>query len=701
MRRSLLLLLLILVGTTALVQAQSRDRSTAIDESLLPPDMIDGEWTPPFELEQVEWEELPPNVIAAAGADHCVDAPLLAFPDGTVGGGDVLPTNNMTTDPTDPDISECMFGAPPSVQGFRSVWYRFFPLQSGVIDIQTTLDPSNFETSYDTVVALYRSDAPFGECNNLTLIACNDDAQGFQSRIKMFVRQWDNYYIEVVDWNFAVNNEAVLGISVSFDVGETLWDVQEQASMSWQKPRSRHAVVAIGDYIYVIAGQTSVTGFPTRDGAVDRYHAPTGTWAPMMPMVGAGYSNTTAAVVNGRIYIPAGYVGNNSAYDGTHWVFDPNLPNVPYNGAWFANQNPVPWNLLDGQPYAWSQAVSMRVGQTDGYFLTGGVLPVDAQPQSEPVAHLLFFAPSADGHTGVWNTQLAPMSIARYAHVAAAVTRQTAFGTEQQVCVAGGITKESNIYRSLSDAECYSNISGQWSPIAALTFNRFNGSSAVGPDGRWYVFGGTTVISLNGSNTSLPLTVTEVYDPETNTWQVLDSRYDLRAPARDWARGAFVGNTIHVFGGETFNVATSTWGVVPLVESLYIPPTGQILPAVRMERVDGYEPNDTLETATPIGLNDPRNDSFVLNDDWHDFFAFHVPYNMVVRASVTEIPYGSDYDLYLYNSDKFLVGYSNSIGNQDEHATSFLLTPGLYYALVQRITTFVAQSPYRIVITPQ
>jgi hypothetical protein len=74
---------------------------------------------------------------------------------------------------------------------------------------------------------------------------------------------------------------------------------------------------------------------------------------------------------------------------------------------------------------------------------------------------------------------------------------------------------------------------------------------------------------------------------------------------------------------------------------------------------------------------------------------------MVVRASVTEMPYGSDYDLYLYNSDKFLVGYSNNIGNQDEHATSFLLTPGLYYALVQRITTFVAQSPYRIVITPQ
>jgi hypothetical protein len=209
------------------------------------------------------------------------------------------------------------------------------------------------------------------------------------------------------------------------------------------------------------------------------------------------------------------------------------------------------------------------------------------------------------------------------------------------------------------------------------------------------------VVSLNGNNTSVPLTVTEVYDPETNTWQVLDSRYDLRAPARDWARGAFVGNTINVFGGETFNVATNTWGVVPLVESLYIPPVGQVLPAVRMERVDGYEPNDTLETATAIGLNDPRNDSFILNDDWHDFFAFHVPYNMVVRASVTEMPYGSDYDLYLYNSDKFLVGYSNNIGNQDEHATSFLLTPGLYYALVQRITTFVAQSPYRIVITPQ
>lgn len=693
MRRSLIALLLLILGTTALVQAQSRATSQVIGVEMLPPDMIDGEWLP-FELEQIEWEELPPNMRSATGADKCEDAPILTLPE-----GDVQVTNFMTTDPTDPDISACMYGAPTSVQGYRSVWYRFFPLQSGVVNIKTTFDPSNYQNSYDTVVALYRSTDVQGGCNGLVLLGCNDDAQGFQSEINMFVRQWAVYYIEVVDWNFAVNNAAVLGLSVTFDPGETLWDVQEQASQLWEKPRSRHAVVAYGDYLFVIAGQTAVGSTPARDGRVDRYHQPTGTWKEMLPMVDAGYSNTTAALVNGRIYMPAGYVGNNSAYDGTHWVFDPSVGEF---GVWFANEDPVPWDQLDGQPYGWSQAVPLKVGQTDGYFLTGGVLPEDSFPQSQPVAHLLFFAPSADGQTGTWNTQLAPMSVARYAHVAGAIRRETSLGTEEQICVAGGITKDGNIYRSLRDAECYSNISGTWSPIAPMTFNRFNGGSAVGPDGRWYVFGGTTVVTdADGASIQVPLTVIEVYNPANNSWQVLDSRYDLRDPALDWPRGDFVGDTLTLFGGETFNVATNTWGVVPQVKSLYIPPTGQLVPSVRSHRVDGYEPNDTIETATPIGLNDPRNDSFILNDDWHDFFAFYVPYNMVVVASVTEMPNGSDYDVYLYDSRKFLVGSSNNIGNQDEHAQSFPLTPGVYYALVQRVTTFVAQSPYRIVIRPQ
>ncbi|MCA9991703.1 MAG: hypothetical protein H6988_09265 [Pseudomonadales bacterium] len=701
MRRYLVVLLLILLGTTALAQAQTPEPvpagatpATAII-SELPPSMVDGPWIP-FELEPIDVSELPSALQANAAADECEAATYSNLPF-----GDVSLTNSATTAPTDP-ILPCLFGAPTSAQGYRTVWYKFVPLESGVINISTAFNPSTFsyQDSYDTVLALHKATDLLGTCSALSLLACNDDASGLQSEIRTFVRQWETYYIEVADYNFAVNGDATLRLAVSFSPGESFWNIEEQAYQNWEKPRSRHIVLNVHagpdfDFLYVIAGQTYVNGNPLRDGRVDRYHVQSGTWEEMTPMPGFGYSNTTGALVNGRIYVPAGYVGNNSAYDGRQWVYDVGL------NAWFENQNPAPWNLLDGQPYAWSVAVPLTVGQTSGYFLTGGVLPQDNNPTFEPVDHLLFFAPSADGTSGTWNLNLAPMSRARYSHAAAAITRQTQFGPDEQVCVAGGITRESNIYRSLAHAECYSNISGTWTDIAPMNFNRYNGGSAVGPDGRWYVFGGKTVVRVNNVDVIVPLDLTERYDPESGVWEVLDSRYDVRNPSRDWPRGDFAGNTLWIFGGETLNTQTGTIGVVPIIQSLLVPSLNMALPVISGGRPDGIEPNDTLDDAYPIAFYQPQYHDFASPEDFFDFFSFTVTTATAVSARLTNIPAGSNYDIYLFNRSKFLVGSSTNIGNLDENAISFVLTPGTYYAMVVRVSPDPTTDQYRIEIVPQ
>jgi hypothetical protein len=698
MRRPLLFLLLLFLGTTVLVRAQSEERIWPVAVDDRPPTMIDDMWQP-FELEEIDFSDLPVQMQANLGADECADASTQILSTTSPNFGDVIQTNFFTSNPTDPDLAQCMFGSPVNTRGFRSVWYRFYPLQSGIVNIKTTFDPSNFFDSYDTVVALYRSDAALGECDVLSLLACNDDRTGFQSEVELFVRQWQTYYIEVVDWNFAVNGEATLSLAVTFDPGDSFWEVQERASQHWQVPRSRHAVVHVqdgtgNDYLYVIAGQTTVENFPVRDGRVDRYWVQAGSWQEMTPMVDSGYSNTTAALVNGRIYIPAGYVGNNSAYDGRHYVHD-----IGTN-VWFENASPVPWDQLHGEPYAWSVAVPQTVGQTSGYFLTGGVLPGDNFPEDEPVGNLLFFVPSQDGASGSWNINLADMAIARYAHVAGSVVRPTQFGDDEQVCVAGGITKEANTYRALAHAECYSNVSGSWTAISPLNFRRFNAGSAVGPDGKWYVFGGTTIVRIGDNDVAFPLSVTERYDPETGVWEVLDSRYDLREPDLSWPRGAFADNTLWIFGGETFNAQTQTWGVVPQVKTLFIPPENQMLPSQFTSRLEGDEPNDNIETARPIGFFMPQEHNFEFPTDFFDFFSFVITEPTAVSARVTNIPYGSNYDVYLWDINKFEVGSSINIGNRDENATSFVLTPGVYYIMVVRVTPEPSSARYRLELVP-
>ncbi|HSM55004.1 MAG TPA: hypothetical protein VK879_02515 [Candidatus Sulfomarinibacteraceae bacterium] len=691
MRRHIILLLILLLGVTALASAQDEEPvgerqphavpiTVSHDEQPNPFGPITGEWST-VEVQAQRVQE--PTMTENHGADLCEDAPDLPLEDFGAA-GDVTTVNSMTESPSDPPLT-CMWGNPSRLQGYRTVWYRFVAPVSGHLLVETGFDPSNLGDSYDTVLALYQSSD--GACGTLTQLACNDDAQGFFSEVAHFVIEGRTYYIEVADRQLSSQGPDTLRLAVTLEEGDSFWQRQEDL---WQNPRSRHMVVTDGRYAYVLGGETVVSPFAERRQQLWRFDPLSGEWFELWPLEEQwdAYSRASAAYYNGHIYAPSGNIGStsdNEIYDGDHWVY-----RIADN-RWYVG-TPVPWGAMSptGQPYAWHQAVTSPAD--GGFFLTGGLLSGNSNPvpgfEREISGGMLLYRPDESGITGAWE-QRADMANPRYAHVAGLLNTPQG----RRICVIGGLGQNPNVADQLvvlATGECYNPASDTWSSLPPLNFARFSAGSAVGPDGRWYVFGG-----LNAQFDHVPHT--EVYDPVTNSWEVLDSRYSLRRPGRSWPRGVFLGSTLWVFGGE--EVLDTGIRVIPLVERLVVHNRSTWLSIVLGGPKTSIEPNNTLDEAVPVALNQEIWNSYSEHDDFFDFYRFRVTDNARYQAELTNIPPESNYDVFIYNSDKRLVGDSQNVGTLNELAVTHPLTPGFYYAMVLRAFGQPTDDAYRLVIS--
>lgn len=689
MRRHIAILLLVMIAATGLlswgpVAGQDEDPAgpepiQVVPEAGTPPlfGPLRGVWS---EAVDVEVQEVPsPLLTENHASDSCGNAPPLGLQTFGTAGDESL-VNDMTVDNSSDPILTCMWGNPSNPRGWRTVWYKFVAPVSGHLAVSTSFEASNFADSYDTVLGLYQS--ADGTCGTLTMIGCDDDSNGFFSDTTAFVIEGRTYYIEIADWSFDVIGDATLRLSVVLEEGDTLWQRFGQEESGWTTPRSRHSIVSDGRFIYLVGGESEVVQ-PVPQGVTDRFDTLTRTWVPkgLRPIPRPYYSRTSAALLGGYIYVPSGYTGNNQAYAGEHWVY-----NIATN-RWELGID-VPWSAMSpsGEAYAWHQAVASP--PNNGYFLTGGLLSGDPSQLIPPIdivptSRLLFY----DAGSSNWR-QLIDMDTARFAHVAALLNTPQG----RQVCVAGGLTRlyrdpEEDLAAVVGSVECYNIVTQQWTTRAAMNFPRFSAGSAVGPDGKWYVFGG-----INSRLSTV--TLTEVYDPMTDTWQVLDSRYSVRRPGRAWVRGAFANNGLWIFGGEQIPGNL----VVPLVERLAAPGAGTWLPMAVHNSGPQFEPNDTLEEAIPIGLGQTVAHTFDDFEDFFDFFAFVAPTPDQYIATLTHIPAENDYDVYIYNRDKLLVGHSINVGNQNESAITFTLDPGIYYVMVMRAFGQPFGTPYRLVV---
>lgn len=696
MRRHISYLLIVMIGAIGLLSsgmAAGQDDPPTEHEPIrvapapgAPPlfGPLQGVWS---DAVDVELQEVPdPLLTQSHASDSCGDAPPMGLQTfGTA--GDVSLVNDMTVVDSDPVLT-CMWGNPSSPRGWRTVWYKFVAPVSGHLAVNTSFEASDFGDSYDTVLGLYQS--ADGTCGSLTMLGCDDDSNGFYSEITAFVIEGRTYYIEVADWNFAVLGEATLRLSVVLEEGDTLWQRFDRNESGWTTPRSRHSIVSDGRFIYLVGGESEVD-FPQPQGVTDRFDTLTRTWVDkgLRPLPRPYYSRTSAVLLGGRIYVPSGYAGNNQAYLGEHWVYDiaTDRWDEGADAPWGTPSGSCPQASPSGAAYAWHQAVSSPTD--NGYFVTGGLLEGDPDQLVPPIniaptSRLLFY----NAGNATWNQCLPDMETARFAHVAALLNTPQG----RQVCVAGGLTRlerdpEEDLAAVVSNVECYNIVTQQWTTRAAMNFPRFSAGGAVGPDGRWYVFGG-----INSQLNTVSLT--EVYDPATDTWEVLDSRYSVRRPGRAWVRGAFASNGLWIFGGEQIPGNL----VVPLVERLAAPGTGTWLPIAHSNSGLPLEPNDTLEEAMPIGLGQTVAHTFGDHDDFFDVFVFNAPVRDEYIATLTQIPAEHDYDVYIYSRNKLLVGHSDNIGNQDESAVTFTLDPGNYYVMVLRAFGEPGGEPYRLVV---
>lgn len=657
-RHYLLLALVLLLGTVALASAQGEqpeqnDESQDTPLLVAPTHMIAGEWEP-LTLEEIDPSEVPMNPDFLPGSDTCTAAPDFNIP-----GGTQSVANGMTTAPSDPPLA-CMWGNPSNIQGYRTTWFKFSTPFSGIATISTA------GSTFDTVLAVYT-----GGCATPTQLACNDDANYFSSEVSISVFANQVYYVEVADWHFGVSGTATINIAAWINK-ETDWEIDSLMA----QPRTRHAVGILHDNIYVIAGQTIAFGNPVRTPWVDRYNTNTGVWTRMTSMPagsdGLGYSNTSAALLNGNIYVPSGYVGDNSIYDGAHWVF-----NIGGNN-WFTT-TPAPW--AGNQPAIYHEAVAYTSGTVDGYYVIGGLtgpLPLTT-PNTNWEAHreVYFYNPALD----IWFLRNV-MATGRFGHTAG-VQR---IGNTDYICVVGGIGHDVDPEDPLllSDGECYDIEADSWNyGTGALNYPRYNAGSAVDQNGNWYVFGGT-----NAAGESVA--VTERYDRASNTWVALNSRFNLGSedpnellrPARAWPRGGFVGQTLWVVGGHR----NTSFGdlVINLVERLFLPLEDVYLPIVRHETIPG-EPDDTFMEARRLIVGQTLFGNFYGPDDYVDvyYFDLSIPYSFTAILSNMQI--GTNYDLSLYTSSKVLLNSSNLIGAANE-TISGTLSPGRYYFVIERVT---------------
>ncbi len=599
-----------------------------------------------------------------AASNSCSTATTLPIP-----GGDLSTITSFTQDSDDPVLS-CMWGTPTSSTGYRTAWYKFTAASSGNISIDT------FGSSYDTVLAIWKDVSPDGildPCTDvatyLQAVSCQDDSRGLTSNTTISVRKGETYYIEVADWEAAAPSPKSVQITALQMPFDSNWTLETSMSTSL----SRHATAVAGSNIYVIGGQISQLGTVNITPNLWHYNTVTNQWTsenalPDMP--GSGYSNTTAAYVdgpndNGRIYLPSGYVGG--AYNMTHYAYD-------IQGGYWQTRASLTTAIPGTQPFAWATAVADP--SVSGYYLTGGLASTDPFVITATVKNEMYlYLPGSD----TWLPRTS-MNSARYAHTGALVNGR--------VCVAGGISNNNIL---LVDGECYTQGVG-WGNIAAMNIPRYAATSAVGLDGRWYIIGG---IDANGS----AVAETEVYDMTSNTWTLLPVGDDLgnsvSLPARAWPRGGTVGSTFYAIGGNNMPDQQP----LPFVESLFLPTDEILLPIVMSNFGDANRSDDNFTEARPLAFNVPQYRNFNNSADFFDVYYFDLSSQAIVTTNLTQVPSDSDYNIAIYDANKLLWGKGDNLVGSNE-SVKLTLSAGRYYVMVKRVWPFNEPNTanYRIIV---
>jgi hypothetical protein len=307
--------------------------------------------------------------------------------------------------------------------------------------------------------------------------------------------------------------------------------------------------------------------------------------------------------------------------------------------------------------------------QKVGYYLIGGLAGNAPFLTSQPVrSDMLFY--STYSHD--WHVE-ASMPEPRYAH--------TAVLNNDQNSVAGGVNHNGGSLNLLTTGTCFNDATDTWTATGPMRYPRYGADSVVGPDGRWYVFGG---IGIGGF-----IPVTEVYNAVTNQWTALDVTYDLGGsetiPPRAWMQGETAQGEIWAIGGErNSNPSQSPESLVEKLPLSFPAPFNIYIPLVRKSGFVQQTTYDNFTEAQRLWLNQSQQQNFNIQLDFVDMFFFDLIQAQQVQVQLRQIPPDHNLDLEVYNANKLLYGESTNLAGQDENLT-LNLPPGRYYVVVKRI----------------
>ena len=158
--------------------------------------------------------------------------------------------------------------------------------------------------------------------------------------------------------------------------------------------------------------------------------------------------------------------------------------------------------------------------------------------------------------SGTW-TIIASMNVARALHTATIVTTNNI----DLVFVIGGFYLTA--HNPVSSIEYYNSSSGVWTMIGnSMATARFAHSTTVLKDGRFLVAG--------GSDISMALASSEIFNPTTLTWQTVSSLNAVRMQHMDaildngnvFVAGG-LGTSVGLQSCEIFDITLQTWSLVP------------------------------------------------------------------------------------------------------------------------------------------
>jgi N-acetylneuraminic acid mutarotase len=243
------------------------------------------------------------------------------------------------------------------------------------------------------------------------------------------------------------------------------------------------AVVGSDGLIYTIGGPYNDSQPPYQDGQsvlVEAYNPATNTWSPMPSLPNGRYHPAAVAAPDGNIYVTGGFSVAPTETLGSIARFTP-------GGSSWTTLSPIMTSARS--------AHGVVVG--DG----GKIYAVAGYNGSQELTTLEHYTPGGLG----WNTA-PPLALARK-HATAAFAANKLYVIGGNAWINSGIPYASSV-------EAYDPSTNSWSEVASLPQGRWAHASAVSPQGKIYVFGGTrAVANPQVPNQGGDTKVTEVFTP--------------------------------------------------------------------------------------------------------------------------------------------------------------------------------------------